>query len=75
VAGQIGCDDNGPVILIDSDQSKSEQNLTLWHEVVHLLRDAGGGVDQTEADVEACAVKLAQACPDATDWILPNART
>ena len=71
VSGQIGCDEKGPVILIDSEQSRSEQNVTLWHEVVHLLRDAGC-VDQSESEVEACAVKLAAACPDAIDWITPN---
>jgi Zn-dependent peptidase ImmA (M78 family) len=70
-AGMIGCDDDGILILIDSEQSKLQQNITLWHEVVHLLRDAGG-VDQSEIEVEEYAKKLAEACPNAIDWTKPQ---
>ena len=57
-----------PVILIDSEQSQDEQLLALWHEIVHLIRSAGDG-PQDEESVEAAAIKLAAACPEALDWI------
>lgn len=57
-----------PVILIGVDQPHSEKLVCLWHEVVHLLRDAGG-YDQDEDDVEAAAHRLAAACPEALAWV------
>ncbi len=59
---------NKPVILIDSDLSREEKLLTLWHEVVHLLRFAGGH-DQDEDDVEQWAKRLAEVCPEALEWV------
>ena len=57
-----------PVILIGVDQPHSEKLVCLWHEVVHLLREAGG-YDQDEDDVEAAAQRLAAACPEALEWV------
>jgi len=57
-----------PVILIDSEQPRAEKLSALWHEVVHLLR-AAGGYSQDEADVEAAAQRLAIACPEALEWV------
>jgi hypothetical protein len=57
-----------PVILIDSEQSHPEKLVSLWHEVVHLLRMAGG-FSQDELEVEDAAKRLADACPDALAWV------
>lgn len=61
----------GPVILIDSDQTPQEEAVAIWHEVVHLLQDAGG-FDQDEESVEAAAQKLAASCPEVIDWVYPK---
>jgi hypothetical protein len=57
-----------PVILIDSEQSHGEKLVTLWHEIVHLLRMAGN-FNQDETDVEEWAERLAAVCPDALKWV------
>ena len=57
-----------PVILIDSEQPHAEKLVTLWHEVVHLLR-AAGNYSQDEASVEDAAHRLAAACPEALAWV------
>ena len=57
-----------PIILIDSEQPHAEKLVTLWHEVVHLLR-ACGGYSQDEASVEDAAKRLAAACPEALEWV------
>jgi hypothetical protein len=56
------------VIMIDSEQPHSEKLLTLWHEVVHLLRMAGG-YSQDEEEVEEWAKRLSTVCPDALAWV------
>ncbi len=57
-----------PVILIASDQPHKEKLVTLWHEIVHLMRMAGG-YTQDEASVEDAAHRLATACPEALEWV------
>jgi hypothetical protein len=57
-----------PVILLDSEQPHGEKLVTLWHEIIHLLRMAGG-YSQDEEDVEAWAKRLAATCPDALAWV------
>lgn len=57
-----------PVILIESEQPHGEKLVTLWHEVVHLLRMAGG-FSQDENDVEEWAKRLAAVCPEALEWV------
>jgi hypothetical protein len=67
-SGQLSVRKGVPTILIDSEQEHSEKLVSLWHEVVHLLR-AVGGYSQDEAGVEAWAKRLAAACPDALAWV------
>jgi hypothetical protein len=67
-SGQLSVRKGVPTILIDSEQEHSEKLVSLWHEVVHLLR-AVGGYSQDEADVEAWAKRLAATCPDALAWV------
>ncbi len=57
-----------PFIVVDSDVPKSEWPVILWHEMVHLIRSAGG-YDQSEDSVEAAAVKLAACCPEIVEWV------
>jgi hypothetical protein len=67
--GGLSSAPNGvPVILIASDQAHREKLVTLWHEIVHLMRMAGG-YSQDEASVEAAAQRLAAACPEALEWV------
>lgn len=70
VAGQlrIHAASGRPFILIDAEQPHDQKLLTLWHEVVHLLRMAGN-YSQDEAQVEEAAHRLAAACPDALAWV------
>lgn len=57
VAGQLATDARGPIILIDSEAEEAQQELSLWHEVAHLI-----GI-QDEQEAEALASKLAAAAP------------
>jgi hypothetical protein len=53
------------VFLINSKDSPEEQNVSLWHEALHMLLRAGGKMPpHDEKWVEARAKALAQACPD-----------
>lgn len=67
-SGQLTVRQGVPIILIDSEQPHAEKLVTLWHEVVHLLR-ACGGYSQDEASVEDAAKRLAAACPEALEWV------
>ena len=58
VQGQLATDDNGILLLIDSEQPDAEKIVTIWHETLHLL----GLTD--EEQVESMANKLAAACPE-----------
>ncbi len=51
------------LILIDSDASESEQTVTLWHELIHLLEMASGKSSGEDA-VEKLAVEWAKRCPE-----------
>lgn len=67
--GGLSSAPNGiPVILIAADQPHQQKLVTLWHEVVHLMRMAGG-YTQDEASVEDAAQRLATACPEALTWV------
>ncbi len=69
VSGMLCTTDDGrPVILISDDQSDEEKAISIWHEVVHLLRMAGEG-NQCEEEVEAAALKLAEVCPEVIKWV------
>ena len=70
VQGMLGKDKSGnAVIIIDNKgNSDEERNITLWHEVVHLLRHVGGH-SQDEESVEDAARRLAKACPEAINWV------
>lgn len=60
--------DQRTYILIDSEQSPDQQNLSLWHEILHLL-----GMED-EALVEEIAGRLHRASPDALEFILKAQR-
>jgi hypothetical protein len=50
------CD--GPIVLIDSEQSQAEQAVAVFHELLHSI-----GMED-EHQVEGLAVRLGKACPD-----------
>lgn len=55
--------DGNTLMLIDSDDDEREQNVTMFHETVHLLLEAGGiPLPHDEEMVEAFAIQLASAC-------------
>ncbi len=58
VSGMLADTAAGPQILIDSEQPLAEQNIAIWHELLHLI-----GLED-EAYVEACAQRLAETVPD-----------
>lgn len=59
-------------IMLAEHQTRKEAEVSLWHEIVHVLLRAGGGtIPETSAElttlentVEAIARKLAFACPE-----------
>ena len=59
--------DGTTCILVSNEQSTRERLITLWHEVIHLIRTAGS-FSQEEEDVERYAILLADACPEALAW-------
>lgn len=64
VSGMLAASDEGMCILIDEAQSAKQQNLALWHEIVHLIL-MGQGTDQhNETVVERLAGMLYDAWPN-----------
>lgn len=67
VSGMLAKGDGGDMyILVDDEQSESEQVIALWHETLHLL----GLLDETQ--VEAMAQRLAVACPEIVQLLKGN---
>lgn len=67
VSGMLADSLDGPLILIDSEQPADEQRRAKWHEVVHMVWQAEGGVaPHDEKDVD----DLARACAIAESLIL-----
>jgi len=58
------------LVLVNSEDTEQERAITLWHEIVHLIKDAGGmpPEEQNEEEVEATAKKLAECCPEILQW-------
>jgi hypothetical protein len=58
------------LVLVNSEDSEEEQTITLWHEIVHLIRLAGGLPEELhdEKEIEAAARKIAEACPEILEW-------
>lgn len=54
---------DGLLILIDSEQSRTEQAISIWHETLHLLLLASGS-SHDEAAIEVMARRLAATCPE-----------
>jgi hypothetical protein len=70
ISGQIRKGEDSFLVLVNSEDSKHEQTITLWHEIVHLIKHAGGQPPQSqdEDEVEAAARKLAECCPEILQW-------
>lgn len=59
-------------IMVSEGQSRTEAEISLWHEIVHVLMHAGGApapktaaeLTALEQQVEAIAQKLAAVCPE-----------
>lgn len=64
VPGMIARGPHSIAILLADNLTRDEAAVTIWHEVVHMLKMAGGDTDHDEAKVEAAAKKLAACCPE-----------
>lgn len=63
--GGFGFGPESLFILLAEGQSKTEAGITMWHEVVHMLkRLKGPGTVHDEPEVERIAQKLYAACPE-----------
>lgn len=60
VSGMLANSPDGPTILIDSESSEQEQQRALWHEIVHMVREAQG-LPQDEESVERDAQAIVAA--------------
>lgn len=67
-SGGCGSGPGSIFILLADDLTKAEAAKTLWHEVVHILKRAGGDLNHDEDQVDAAAEKLAAACPEVLAW-------
>jgi hypothetical protein len=57
VSGMLASSREGLTILIDSESSPKEQTLALWHEVVHMVREAEcAPQDEAAIERDACAI-------------------
>ena len=56
------------VILVDETLSRQETAVTVWHELVHLIKSAGHS-SQKEEDVESIAQQLALDFPQILEWV------
>ena len=67
-----GCLGSAPgrsaVILISDDMEWQEEAVTLWHEVIHLLKMAGND-DHDEEMIEMTAQHLATLYPEIRKWV------
>jgi hypothetical protein len=67
VDGLLGSSPTGEdwALFIDNELDHHEQVVTLWHETLHLLLFAAGIPEpHDEAEIDAIAYRLAQACPE-----------
>lgn len=58
---------NGPgriFILVADDLTRAEAEITVWHEIVHVMKMAAGHVAHDEQEIDRIATKLAQVCPE-----------
>lgn len=60
----IGTGTGNLFILIDAELTRSEATVTAWHEILHMLREAGGATAQDEVEIETIAQRLAVCCPE-----------
>jgi len=78
VDGSFGFKKDGSAfILVNSEDSRNEQTITLWHEMVHLIMMAGGlsPSNHDEEAIEKTARKLADCCPEIHKWAFPENAT
>lgn len=69
VKGMLGtAPGRSAVILVGEGQSRPEEAVTLWHELIHLLKMAGGD-DQDEEMIEQAAKHLATLYPEIRKWV------
>lgn len=66
--GMLVSGPHGIKILLDEDLSKDETAITLWHEVVHIIRAMNSNGNSDEEEVERDAKRLALAFPEIVDW-------
>lgn len=64
MSGMLSVDDDGVVMLINSEQAGQEQAIAIWHETIHLLLFASGQNLHDEEMVESLAQRLARCVPD-----------
>ena len=63
-SGGMGYGPSSIFILLADDLNRDEATVTLWHEIVHILKKVGGHPVHDEGEVDAIAKKLALACPE-----------
>lgn len=62
--GGMGYGPSSIFILLADDLTRDEATVTLWHEIVHILKKVGGHAEHNEDEIDALAQKLATACPE-----------
>ena len=63
-SGGMGYGPGSIFILLADDLNRDEATVTLWHEIVHILKKVGGHAEHDEDEVDALAKKLAAVCPE-----------
>lgn len=68
--GGCGFGDGSIFIMLADDLQRQDARVTAWHEVIHILKMAGGQMDgHNESQVDDMAVKLADACPEILEML------
>jgi hypothetical protein len=64
VPATMGFGPSSIFIYVAPDATREDAAVSLWHELVHVLKFAGGHQEHDEEEVEALAQRLASACPE-----------
>lgn len=63
-SGGFGYGPHSLFILLANDLNRQEAAVTLWHEVLHMLKRTSDSGPHDESEIEKLANKLGAACPE-----------